>query len=217
MTMEPDDLDSVEHRLHRLGTLDRVGLAGVASSEPARLLCDAIVAQPFAQPARSGGRRRRGRRTVLLAAAILVGSLGFIASAADRWLSPADQPDLIDNLIVDIPLPPGGTWDRQREAIASQQATMEGLPSLASGLAFGAACQWYGYWMEGELAGNESQVSDAIVTIQQIPDWPQFDYPGVRSTARHFERLRTSVLAGDTAAISDWLTANCDPEIYGRG
>ncbi len=214
--MEPDDLDTVERRLHRLGTLDRAGLAGVASSESARLLCDAIVAQPFAQPASAGGRRRRGRGAVLLAAAILVGSLGFIASAADRWLSPADQPDLIDKMIVDIPLPPGGSWDRQREAMASQQATMEG-PTLASALAFGAACQWYGYWMDGELTGNELQVSDALITIQQIPDWPQFADPGSKSMVRYFERLSSSAVAGDTAAISDWLTANCDPEIYGRG
>jgi hypothetical protein len=211
-----DDLDLLETRLHRLGTLDRAGLVGVASSEPARLLCDAIVAQPFVQPATAGGKRRRGRGAVLLAAAILVGSLGFIASATDRWLSPADQPDLIDQMIVDIPLPPGGTWDRQREAMAAQQATME-RPTLASALAFGAACQWYGYWMEGELAGNQSQVSDAIATIEQIPDWPQYADPGSKSTAGYFEGLRSSALAGDTAAISDWLTANCDPEIYGRG
>lgn len=213
--MEPDDLDPVQHRLHRLGTLDRSALAGVASSVSARLLCDAIVAQPFVQPANVGGRRRRGRRAVLLAAAILVVSLGFIASAADRWLSPADQPDLIDKMIVDIPLPPGGTWDRQREAMASQQATMQS-PTLASSLAFGAACQWYGYWLEGELAGDKSQVSDALRTIEQIPDWPQFAHPGSSSTARNFERLRASARAGDTSAISDWLTANCAPEVYGR-
>ncbi len=214
--MEPDDLNTIERRLHRLGTLDRAGLAGVTSSESARLLCEAIVAQPFVQPATAGRKRHRGRGAVLLAAAILVGSLGFIASAADRWLSPNDQPDLIDRMIVDIPLPPGGTWDRQREAMASQQATME-APTLASALAFGAACQWYGYWMDGEVAGNKTQASDALVTIQQIPDWPQFADPGSKSTARYFEGLRSSALAGDTNAISDWLTANCDPEIYGRG
>lgn len=162
----------------------------------------AIMATTHVDTVESAGRtprrRRRGstRAVVLVtAAAVLIGGTAaaavLIEARTGRLGGGAQSEEgsgefirldapgaatIVDDLGEDIPLPPGGSFDRLKSTLLTTPPDGHGVEMTESGilvtLYFDAACQWTGYWLDGYERGDDRQMSDALAMLEKISSWP---------------------------------------------
>lgn len=123
-------------------------------------------------------------------------------------VEPHEAEEAIARLAADIPLPPGGSWDRLRQSLEESPASMDELGFRAM-LEYNAACQWYGFWLNAQDIGDEDQAAVALSVLKEIPTWQSLqarDSGGVTSV---FERLSADAHSGDPAFVREWHTINC--------
>lgn len=132
-----------------------------------------------------------------VAVASLGGSEGF---DPDRAVSSRDRTTVIDELAVDIPLPPGRTFD----SLKGDQGYVEDREGLAGTMAFVAVCEWAAHWEDG----NAEQRSTAAAVLRQAPDWPQFGPTAGQSTLDYLRRMAEAAALGDTATVAEFTAAN---------
>jgi hypothetical protein len=219
MLTDHDPLDELVGALARISDDD---LASPSESKPAAALFEEIVRThdprtniPLATARGERSGRHRVRTIALLSAAVLV--LGMAGSyATSQLLSPHEQLTAVPRLARDIPLPPGGNFDAVLGAISDVQPQQEEA-GLAGGLAFAAACQWYGYWLDGFNRGDAAQMSAALRTIDEIPTWPQLVEvgSGPGGTVNDLKRLAATTDSGSPDPVRQFITANCTAEPWG--
>jgi hypothetical protein len=223
MVTGPEPLDELVGLLARVHDED---LAPASDSKAAKALFKEVISMDTRETAHTGavpepisrGRwSRRGpvRTVALAAAAVLVLGAGG-SYAASQMLSPSEQKSAIDNVSENIPLPPGGNFDAVRSSI-DQQGAQQDQTGLAGALAFAAACQWYGYWLDGYNHGDQSQMSTAQETIDAIPTWSQLSAmgSGAGSTVSSMKQLAGSVDARNAVPVRQFVAVNCSAEPWG--
>ena len=155
---------------------------------------------PTIEGARGAGQRRHRRRStkavvVATVAAVLIGGTAaaavLVEARTGRFgmggqtedgtgefirLDASGAAEIVDELGKDIPLPPGGNFDRLKSTMLKADPDGHGVEMSESGivgtLAFNAACQWTGYWLDGYERGDEKQKAEALAVLDEIPSWP---------------------------------------------
>ncbi len=168
-----------------LWALRDVGLdhAGVTASEPAP--------------------RRRVRRGVV--SGIVAAALTVTTATAAGWISArtgveadgdgqgtgemirldgSDLDAVVDRLRRGIPLPPGGGFEAWTQGQREMDPTTMSSSTLRQTLAFVAACQWTGYWLDAFDRGDRAAMSRAQEVLDEIPAWPEFASGGITNLLR---------------------------------
>jgi hypothetical protein len=91
----------------------------------------------------------------------------------DTWLSalpddavlPADRVDTVDEMLADIPLPPG--FDR---ASVDNGGTSQRY-QLAAQVTKAVSCAWFDRWKDATASGDTAGASDAVDAMATSPDW----------------------------------------------
>lgn len=145
-------------------------------------------------------------------------SVLFTADGARRESLAGDYPELeveaheadeaIDRLGADIPLPPGGSWERLRQSLRENPASMDEL-GFRSMLEYNAACQWYGFWLEAIEASDEMTAAQALPVLEEIPTWRSLQVTDGGGVISVFEQLASDARRGDPAFVQEWHTINC--------
>ena len=118
----------------------------------------------------------------------------------DTWLSampasviqPALQAEVVEEMLADIPLPPG--FDRTK--IATSSAVRDRY-QLGAQVAGAVACAWIDRWLTARRAGDEDGAREAVAAMATASSWPvlqemeeEGDYPKVL-------RQYATAMAGD--------------------
>lgn len=115
-----------------------------------------------------------GTATAAAAANGVFSRTGVMASGGEAGtgevirLDVPDAPSVILELGADIPLPPGGNFDSFIVGLPDEP-TDTAEESLVGMLEFNAGCQWGGYWLEAQAAGDTDAMALAQTAIDQLP------------------------------------------------
>ncbi|MGI8515844.1 MAG: hypothetical protein ACR2NT_12100 [Acidimicrobiia bacterium] len=177
--------------------------------------------------------RRRLHKRILILAIVLIATTGAIATArtgqrsqacwtvgdGTQWvcdsselirLPAADAEQVVDLLAVDIPLPPGVTFDRWKEHYLNPDAqTWESEIGIRGSLAFTAACEWTGYWLEAFDQGDSTTMAAAQEVLDAIPTWPAVVAVDGGGVADALQNRANGARTGDPSLFIDEYRINC--------
>lgn len=148
--------------------------------------------------------RRRVRRGVV--AGIVAAALTVTTATAAGWISArtgveadgsqemgtgelirldgSDLESVVDRLSRGIPLPPGGGFGAWAQRQGDMDPTTMSSSGLRQTLAFVAACQWTGYWLDAFDRGDRAALSRAQAVLDEIRTWPEFASGGISNLLR---------------------------------
>lgn len=183
-------------------------------------------------------RRRRSARMVIVAttAAVLIGGTAaatvLVEARTGRFgLGPRsedgsgefirlDAPGsagIVNELGADIPLPPGGTFERLKSTLLRPDRDGHGVEMTESGivstLSYDAACQWTGYWLDGHERNDERQKAAAQAMLDRIPTWPAIVSSDGGGVVDQLVRRAEGARADDPSRFLQDYRINCTGEI----
>lgn len=126
----------------------------------------------------------------------------------DLEVAPGETDAAIDRLGADIPLPPGGNWDRVRAAF--NEPTYIGELGLRSMLEGSAGQQWMCHWLENTESGDSDAVRDATEALAVLPESPVLDAVDGGGTIEYWTRVANAAEASDVGTMAQ-LGTHCDP------
>lgn len=148
--------------------------------------------------------RRRARRGVV--AGIVAAALTVTTATAAGWISArtgveadgsqdmgtgemirldgSDLDAVVDRLSRGIPVPPGGGFQEWTQGQRGTDPTTMSSSGLRWTLAFVAACQWTGYWLDAFDRGDRTAMGRAQAVLDEIPAWPEFASGGITNLLR---------------------------------
>lgn len=142
----------------------------------------------------------------LVAAVLTASAVGVLAGSRSNLdhddqtaVRPEDRSEVIDRLAADIPVPPGGGFDALRDGEYVEDET-----SLAGTMAFVAACDWAGSWLDG----NSAERSRATEILAELPGWPHLTAVAGESTINYLRLVAQAAERGDHEFVHSWFTAN---------
>ena len=188
--------------------------------------------------ARRRRRRRRSPRMVIVAttAAILIGGSAaaavFVEARTGRFgmggqsedgsgefirLDAAGAADIVDELGEDIPLPPGGSFERLKSTLLMPDPDGAGIEMSESGientLSYDAACQWTGYWLDGYERRDTRQKAAAQAMLDRIPSWPAIVSSDGGGVVDQLRRRAEGARANDPSQFMQDYQVNCTGEL----
>jgi hypothetical protein len=224
--MEPDRIDVMMKRASRVSSsaLDAVKMDTVAHGALEELLtlgrdqdrATSLVARPPKKV-------RRGVVAGILAAA-LAGTTGAVAAGwtahtrveADGStemgsgelirLDASDLDQVLVRLSQGIPFPSAASFDRAKENIRQVEPTQTSTSSLRSALAFNAACEWTGSWIDALHDGDETAMSAAQAVLDEIPTWSSISGGGM---GKLLELRAEGARLGDPSLFQQEYDINC--------
>jgi len=149
-------------------------------------IADLIALQAVDQPSRRHLVLPRGklRRSVLIAAVLLVAVAGTVAAAG--FYGAFETAPQVDDEMADAravtPIPPGATWPPMHmqgtiDDPDQPGATLSVMYSYPQGhltVEYVAACMWDGYWLDGYDRSDSAQMSIALAGLEQSRTWVAF-------------------------------------------
>ncbi len=164
--------------------------------------------------------------TATAAAAIVVeAGTGFFGGGEDSEegsgeLIRLDSPgagDIVDELAVGIPLPPGGDFAEVKVNLLSPDDEGNGVLMTESGitstLSYVAACQWTGYWLDAFERGDAAQQAEAQAVLDEIPTWDAIVASDGGGVVEQLRRRADGARAGDPARFMQDYQINCTGEL----
>lgn len=168
---------------------------------------------------------RRGRLVPLAAVAIVVlGAAGAGASGLFRstlfdnnvTVAPSDAVAAVDRLGADVPLPPGGGFDRLK-ATLSREPLEQSERGFGGMLAFNAACQWAAYWYYSSVDGDAEGARSAAAALGDVGSWVPLSSVDGGGVLAAWAATAASAAGGDVAAVRRDLDSNCGPDAGWHG
>ncbi len=125
--------------------------------------------------------------------------------------------DIVDELGEDIPLPPGGNFERLKSTLLKPDPDGTGIQMSESGivntLSYDAACQWTGYWLDGHERGDEQQKAAAQAMLDRIPSWPAIVSSDGGGVVEQLRRRAEGARANDPSQFMQDYQINCTGEL----
>lgn len=201
-------------------------LRGLEFTSNRERLQNAIVAGPPTD-------RRPGKRILILAVVLIGTTAAAIATARAGqqsqacWtvggrdqrvcdqselirLPAADAEQVVEQLAVDIPLPPGVTFDWWKEHnLRPDEQTWDSETGIRGSLAFTAACAWTGYWLEAFDNGDATTMAAAQEILDAIPTWPAIVAVDGGGMANAMQTRADGARAADPSLFIDEYRINC--------
>lgn len=177
--------------------------------------------------------RRPGKRILILAVVLIATTAAAIATArtgerstvcwtvgtGGEWVCdgselirfPAgDAEQIVDQLAVDIPLPPGVTFDSWKaNHLNPDEPTWESEAGIRGSLAFTAACAWTAYWLEAFDNNDVTTMAAVQVVLDGIPTWPAVLAVDGGGVADALQNRANGARAGDPSLFIDEYKVNC--------
>ncbi len=176
--------------------------------------------------------RRPGKRILILAVVVIATTAAIVTARTGQrsqecwtvgdgteWVCDsselirfpaADAQQVVDLLAVDIPLPPGVTFDRWKEHYLNpNEQTWESETGIRGSLAFTAACEWTGYWLEAFDHGDSTTMADAQEVLDAIPTWPAVVAVDGGGIANALQNRADGARAADPILFIDEYRINC--------
>lgn len=152
---------------------------------------------------------------VLMFSAVGVGANGLFSRTSyddTRQIPARDIPAAIDRIGADVPLPPGGNFERLK--VVAKQGGAQSERGLAGTLAFNAACQWYAHWYDTHTGGQPAAAASAVETMRQMPTWtPVADVDeGADEVVPLLQGVTTAAQQGRDDTVRRFLNTNCGPD-----
>jgi hypothetical protein len=222
--MEPDRIDVMMKRASRVSTsaLDAARVDTVAHEALEELL---TLGRDHAPP-HADHHPRKVRRGVVagILAAALAGTTGAVAAGwipahtgvqADGStemgsgkmirMDGSDLDQVLDRLSQGIPFPSAASFDRTKKALR-QPDTIQSTEGLRDALAFNAACEWTGFWIDAFHEGDAAAMSTAQVMLDEIPSWSSISRGGMR---KWLELRAEGARLGDPSLFQREYDINC--------
>lgn len=159
--------------------------------------------------------RRTASRSILLAAALLVGgcssfSLSAPAGDPDAMTAPISAAETraeVARAMLDTPLPPGAAW---KPVVVDDG--WYGVWGGGSMIEFQALCAWLQEAIDAARADDAERLAAVDAMLVQIPSWRTFEDPALMdSVSRGMVRdLLADAARRDFGAVEGYLSANCE-------
>lgn len=216
----------------------------LSSADPLRLGPDvdsalhALREEILAMPAISRSLPSRSKRIVVALGATAVFGVGVGAAAADGHLfsartgehgrgeevgtselidvDAADAPEVIREITMDVPLPPGGSLEGWIEDVPDE-TDVWAEEGILSGAMFIASCQWAAYWLDAQASGDRVAQAEASAVLDEIPTWRAVVATDGGGIVRMHQRIADAARRGDPQALRDaGYQVNCTDHETGQ-
>lgn len=182
-----------------------------------RAILDQRVERALTASPRSSRRRLPIRRSVLLAAMLLL-LLPTIFVVGAAILSTEDPNGLasaqafraeLEAAKGVVPLPTGRAWPDHLAVQDDSGSYSRG--GARSWVEINAVCIWFDDWLDAQTAGDPVRSRTDAGAIADIPSWPSWRSPfWTQSVRDHLQPLIADVASGREQPIRDEIALNCD-------